>query len=507
MKRRSSRGSASGPRVVLATADKVRVARVKAPAAEAAPKELESTAARKKRLADAAAASPAAAKKQKKTAALVEAAPVTSDGEAEDEAEELEPDSDAAPSDTDDEAALIKRLATLRAAKALAARTRSLIKQCATCMWPAPMGSSATWVCERCSLRGDLPAESATNLAMARLAAHAPSPSASPGALSVSASPGQTAALASVAAAAAALTPLEKQFNAITARGITGGFIVPSTPLTQAAIDSELRRSLHATRHPPVSAALRAMITAGRCSDVGFAIERTIESLQLESATNANTVAIVNTVLTSTTKIIAAPELSSPTDLLGALVSTIGPSLLVHNPAALLQWFVLIRTVLAINADATLGWSAARNYMRMTLAERMLDDASLSPVDASILTSVTTQALSRMHHAAPHTPHASSSSGAREAPHTPRQKRGRGSTAQTSDPPTPARSADHNATFQLCAEQKICNNFNFAQTPCPSPCIRKLLHACPYRKAHGCTNTEAGHRGAECDKHPGKAKQ
>lgn len=426
---------------------------------------------------------PRAAKKAKLDAAATADA---SEGDDEDHAADSDGEGAAA-------AASIAAFSKERRAATAAAQPRNL-KFCQTCTL-AYSGHAAAWLCSACGLRGDLPASDAANVILhsqhhtaAVAASFSPAPSVA------STTSGQASA---TAAAAAALTHLDRQFNAVTALGITAAFTVSDTPLTQAFIDAELRRSLHAPRHPPTTPALRAMLRAGRCADVGFALERTAASVQEDALHNTGTLTMVNTQITTSSKFTVAPVLESPTDLLAALVSTIGPSLLVHNPAALLQWFMLVRTVLAINSDPALGWVAAREYMHMTLNERMLDGLSLSPVDVYTLHSVTMAAAARRSAsaAAPQQQQPLTSQPRSKAKATPRA-------ADAAPAAASSRSPASNAAFQLCRDQGICNNFNFGASGCAEPCHRKLKHACPYRAAHGCTTTDTAHRGQQCSHRP-----
>ena len=345
--------------------------------------------------------------------------------------------------------------------------------RCGTCLQLAPLGARdalGRWICA-CGMRGDVVNDNPNaHLSACTVAAIKQSASS----VSVSTAQGQTTPTP-------ALTALDRQFNAVTALGVIASFVPSSVPLTQAAINADIRRSLHAPRHPPAAASLVALIQSGRLEHPGYALPRTVQSVQDDATQQAGVISIVNTQLSSTAKYTPPPELKSPTDLLSALVSTIGPALLVHNPAALLQWFTLIRTVLAVNS--TISWDAAREYMHMTLAERIIAGESFSPLFHDAYTSVQSLFVGKQ-----------KSAGAGQQSSDTKQTKQQ----QAKDQSAPEKPLS--PTKILCNSQGICSDFNFAAAQCVNAAC-KLKHVCPYAAASGCSATDS-HRGVTCANRP-----
>ena len=323
---------------------------------------------------------------------------------------------------------------------------------CRTCALPRagpPAGHVVqAWFCDRCGLRGDLPASSEENKVLAASARGArPTTEAA-------SSSGQSAETryknAVCRRLAQATEEAEKQPHPLFARPGGPAGNLPDALVADALQQGRLAFAAMDYRFPEPE--LIACIQSGLFEQLGWAVPRKhldaapSEMMQLDMSSGRMQVRHSQ----------EGPQclpLASLAQFFQALVCTILPAL-VSRPAALSQWLALARSVGEL--DAQRGWPQANRYLTQVLYERCLERQPYAPVSNTCLD------------AARYIP----------AGFTPREER--------SAPPG--------------REQKVCNLFNFSAGGCA-----RRAGDCNYR--HNCAQCDGPHPAKVCPAGPPKPRR
>jgi hypothetical protein len=164
-------------------------------------------------------------------------------------------------------------------------------------------------------------------------------------------------------ASSKAHTKRDKEFERLIKEGKPQELFAKDSPLSHTDALLGVEVSYNAADYQPPSVFLQELIRAGLLKDVGFAIPRTLASVKAARekgdamlSVQGGTVSVVDS--------IHAPPVHSLSEVVEAFVCAIGPSL-IDRPAALVEWFALLRTLVEI--DKAWGWPAARTYMDRAL--------------------------------------------------------------------------------------------------------------------------------------------
>ena len=225
------------------------------------------------------------------------------------------------------------------------------------------------------------------------------------------------------------------------------------------------RGSFLATDYAPSSEWLTKLVQSGKLTQVGATLPVPLSQVAREREQQGGDAMLIlrDGRLTQSSSIEVAP-LNSMRDLVTAFVSTIGPAL-IQQPAALSDWFSMLRSVVNVEKD-TGGWPAARKFLHDTLADSVNRRAPFGAYDPRILDAVTRW--SRAQGGAP----------------APAQQPGRG-------PPGGAAPQGH-----VDAKPECCKDWNFGRCSRAS-CNR--LHECMWL---ACTAADKKHAGMTCAQRP-----
>jgi len=230
--------------------------------------------------------------------------------------------------------------------------------QCTHCFCVTPGQKSNRFKCEECGLVSGKPEDSAVNAAIILKLTGG------------SAASGKSNKDDS-APAVPKLSAVDKELTRLAEEGEPFARFEDKTPVSAETALHEIRESWCGRIFAHPSPALVKYIQSGKLKEPGFAVPRSSAAAEEARSREAqgHVVRITGDGLT-TGATIKFPPVGSARGLMDAFVGTIGPALF-DRPRALLDWFMLVRTVLAL--DARRGWDAANHYLTTVLADNVPD--------------------------------------------------------------------------------------------------------------------------------------
>jgi hypothetical protein len=209
-----------------------------------------------------------------------------------------------------------------------------LVEECMTCLLPKPDPTKARWICAGCSLRGDEPAGTATNLYMAKLKEAAKAGAKEPdGSSASSSSAGQSLAQGQAA------NRLERELRHLASGEPHPLFMGPEStaPLSGKEALSIVRKALGASATESPSPELVKLVTRGLLVHPGYCVPRLLARVQDKDSSlmlaNGSEIPIQASGS-------GPPKIASLHAFMSSCVNVIFP-LLMGQPAALAQWFAL----------------------------------------------------------------------------------------------------------------------------------------------------------------------
>lgn len=230
--------------------------------------------------------------------------------------------------------------------------------RCTHCYAVAPGVNTHKFSCAACGLVSGKPESSAVNVARRASAA-------------ASVASGSSASGKSkddTATAAPKLSAVDKELARLTEEGEPFPRFADTTALSPETALQEIRQSWCGSFFAHPSPALIKYIQSGKFKEPGFAVPRS--AAEAESARSREAqglqLRLVADIGLTTSASVTFPKVADSRALIDAFLGTIGPALF-DRPRALLDWFMLVRTVLALErAD---GWTAASHYLTTLLAD------------------------------------------------------------------------------------------------------------------------------------------
>lgn len=286
--------------------------------------------------------------------------------------------------------------------------------ECRTCLTKSHVPAGKSFICKKCSLRGDLPTSSEENAFISKnlmqrslLDQGLAAPS---GSRSVS-SESHTQAVS--VSASSTLSRIDREFERQTKAGsaypLFDAALDPGKPPLHTEALGEVRKAFRSSALDPPSDQLVALIRSGKLKSVGYAIPRKLGTAAEEEGGVALYLSPTGDALSAKADV-KPPPMRSFQQFCAALFATIIPAL-VDKPQALLQWVALGRTALEI--EQMYGWSTAVSYIDQLLAERVAKRDGFAAYSEIILSSVSHGVPQRHqgyqpHSSAPHAPAATS---------------------------------------------------------------------------------------------------
>ncbi len=230
--------------------------------------------------------------------------------------------------------------------------------QCSHCFCIAPGQRSNRFKCDECGLVSGKPEDSAVNAAII-----------------LKQTGGSTASGKSnkddSAPAVPKLSAVDKELTRLAEEGEPFARFDDMEPVSAETALHEIRESWCGRFFAHPSPALVKYIQSGKLKEPGFAVPRSSAAAEEARSREAqgHVVRLTGDGLT-TGATIKFPPVANARALMDAFVGTIGPALF-GRQRALLDWFMLVRTVLAI--DARRGWDAANHYLTTVLADSVPD--------------------------------------------------------------------------------------------------------------------------------------
>ena len=230
--------------------------------------------------------------------------------------------------------------------------------QCTHCFCVTPSQKTNRFKCEECGLVSGKPEDSAVNAAIILKQNGG------------SAASGKSNKDDS-APAVPKLSAVDKELTRLAEEGEPFARFDDKTPVSAETALHDIRESWCGRIFAHPSPALVKYIQSGKLKEPGFAVPRSSAAAEEARSREAqgHVVRITGDGLT-TGATIKFPPVGSARALMDAFVGTIGPALF-DRPRALLDWFMLVRTVLAL--DARRGWDAANHYLTTVLADNVPD--------------------------------------------------------------------------------------------------------------------------------------
>ena len=264
------------------------------------------------------------------------------------------------------------------------------------------------------------------------------------------------------------LSTIDKEFTRLAEEGDPFPRFDDKAPISSETALQEIRLSWCGKffAHPP--AALIKYIQSGKFKEPGLAVPRS--SIDAERARSKDAqgqvVRLTGDGSFTTGATLTYPAVSDARTLIDAFLGTIGPALF-DRPRALLDWFMLLRTVLALESAGEAkggGWSVASQYLTAVLADNVPMRQPFGEYQKRIIDHVSFRPVS-----APGTTSSSSRSAAASAPRT-----------------------------YDDAKESACRNWN--RGLCTEPCAlpQKREHVCMWK---ACTDPKV-HRGIDCPHAP-----
>jgi len=299
----------------------------------------------------------------------------------------------------------------------------------------------------------------------------------------------QAATAASSAAAAAAsstttssggkedntnkLSAADKELHRVASEGAPFPRFHDTTPISATEALTQIRNTHNGPLYAHVSPHLREVIYEGKLLYPDWAVPRTALEAQAakERELHGDTIKLSKEGRLSTSA--ALPHRSLP-DLLSyfdAFVSTIGPALF-DRPRALLDWFMLSRSVLNIMKSEG-DWAIANKYLMTTLSEKVPLRKEFGEFDMRIMHAVAPP-IGSMHNHRNNNNNYSSNSGSNGGDSTPSSR----------------------TSFLHLVRTECCRKWNFAS--CKEPCPMGRTHACLWK---ACSEGNA-HTGRKCNHNP-----
>lgn len=321
---------------------------------------------------------------------------------------------------------------------------------CRTCLVPAPDPHRMEWICE-CGLRGDKEAGEACNRLLAARMERQAAARRDPGDLpsSSGANAGQSYAQSTAA------SRLERELKHL-ARGTPHPLFVgpdASAPVSGREALAIVRKALGASATENPSEELEALISCGLLMHPGYCVPRLLS----KAGSSASSLLLADgaeiPIQSSGT---GPPPVLSVQAFLRACVNVIFP-LLVGKPAALVQWFALVASVLELEDKR--GWAPANTYLTQLLQERVSQRREFAEPSQACIAALL------------YAPTASTASGSSVS------------------------SNQKGATRPGSADSPYCDSWNW-QGGCAAGAGCTKLHQCQYG-GRGCTNTTQ-HRSPEC---------
>ena len=321
-------------------------------------------------------------------------------------------------------------------------------RACKTCL-KAPTDPSATmWICV-CGLRGDQPADSATNVALREInARNAAGPEAPGGAASSTA--GQSTAQGSEAKG------FERDLNAILRGGTKHPLFVgpeAAAALSHGEAIAIVRKALGASATQIPCKPLIAVVRAGMLVDLSLALPRPLANLKDKKGAVLTLDGVDVPLQASHQTVKTVRSLHA---FMTAMFGVVLPCC-IDLPMALAQWCSLCVTVLELTEKN--GWERANQYVEQLLQERVAEGAEFATPSASCLQT--------LQHA---TPAAAGTGGFRAGPRAP---------------------------------SRFCDAYNWSQAGCPFGRDCEAEHTCQFVGRPLCVNP-SGHRSFDC---PGRRSQ
>ncbi|MDR3401603.1 MAG: zinc finger CCCH domain-containing protein [Chthoniobacter sp.] len=275
-------------------------------------------------------------------------------------------------------------------------RRRAQPPVCRTCRSPAPdtanvVAHAIIWKCAVCKLRGDLEMTDPINIYLAKIAGQAAEAAAAqPAAAAVQAS--ASSSVSSSSGQSPELSRLDKEFERLAASKPIAPHppnpaFAPgaSTPPTHQEALELVRRCWQGESWERPSEALIKLIRSGMFQHPSWATPRKVGEAPFDAGPAAVTVAGDGSLVQQTRNSLRVPPMHTLVQFCQAFASVIGPAL-IDLPHALLDWFTLFRTMLAIDAEH--GWAAAVTYMLEAMNESVPLGRSFGPLSTQALWSI-----------------------------------------------------------------------------------------------------------------------
>jgi hypothetical protein len=369
-------------------------------------------------------------------------------------------------SDADDEEAAETK--PKKSAKSRAAPQKQEVKAwVSTGACPHCSDDCDTVRCRHCGMRGDIDADSPTNvhLAATHLAfiKHG-----------ASATPLGTSNKRAAAAGGSSESRIDTEFTRRAMEGASYPAAEDASRITSEKAFELTYDSYRGTQYRPASTAEIALLQSGRFSDLGFFVPTLLSDPTSKRAREAAPMAILTANGIEMPSSIEAIEVDGLHMYMVALFARLLPAL-INRPSASANWMALTCTILELTRSD--GWPVAQDYLRQHLASKLHKRQPVGQVDTLIMQGV----LSTARHSA----RSGESHGAAAA---------RSSAISSSISPSGAPS------------NQICWNWNFMQCIHMGAC--RHIHKCTYiDSAIPCLKRHT-HKAKECEKYvPPPAKQ
>jgi len=269
------------------------------------------------------------------------------------------------------------------------------------------------------------------------------------------------------------LSAADKELHRVASEGAPFPRFHDTTPISATEALTQIRNTHNGPLYAHVSPHLREVIYEGKLLYPDWAVPRTALEAQAakERELHGDTIKLSKEGRLSTSA--ALPHRSLP-DLLSyfdAFVSTIGPALF-DRPRALLDWFMLSRSVLNIMKSEG-DWAIANKYLMTTLSEKVPLRKEFGEFDMRIMHAVAPP-IGSMHNHRNNNNNYSSNSGSNGGDSTPSSR----------------------TSFLHLVRTECCRKWNFAS--CKEPCPMGRTHACLWK---ACSEGNA-HTGRKCNHNP-----
>jgi len=268
--------------------------------------------------------------------------------------------------------------------------------QCTHCFMVTSGMTTNKFPCAHCGFISGKPEDSVANLAI-----RAKNVAAIQTAAAAAASSGKDdTTTASVLPSAPKLSTVDKELTRLTEEGDPFPRFDDKAPISAETALQEIRLSWCGKFFAHPSAALIKYIQSGKFKEPGFAVPRSAIDAEVARTKDAQGHQLRLNLTDgsfTTGATLTYPTVTDARKLIDMFLSTVGPALF-DRPRALLDWFMLLRTVLTLDAagpERGGGWAIASQYLSAVLADnvpmrqpfgeyqqRILDHVAFRPVAA-----------------------------------------------------------------------------------------------------------------------------